>query len=78
MISIQSLLPALVLLITSVDLLAEPLTEEWYDEAVEFCHKYDQNCFDPNYDSESLSFFEPMLRRLMEQPPFLVMSSQLM
>lgn len=41
---------------------------QWYDEAVEFCHLYDQNCFDPNYESESLSFFEPMLRRVMKTP----------
>lgn len=41
---------------------------QWYDEAVEFCHLYDQNCFDPNYQSESLSFFEPMLRRVMKTP----------
>ncbi len=41
---------------------------QWYNDAVEFCHLYDQNCFDPNYDSEPLSFFEPMLRRLMKTP----------
>ena len=41
---------------------------QWYDDAVEFCHHYDQNCFDPNYDSEPLSFFEPMLRRVMTEP----------
>ena len=38
------------------------------DDAVEFCHYYDQNCFDPNYDSEPLSFFEPILRRVMKAP----------
>ena len=27
---------------------------QWYQEAVDFCHQYDQNCFDPDYDSESL------------------------
>ncbi len=41
---------------------------QWYDDAVEFCHYYDQNCFDPNYDSEPLSFFEPILRRVMKAP----------
>ncbi|HJP06760.1 MAG: peptidase [Acidiferrobacteraceae bacterium] len=36
----------------------------WYNDAVRFCEEYDQNCFDPEYDSEPLEFFEPMLRRL--------------
>lgn len=40
----------------------------WYQDAVDFCAKYDQNCFDPDFDSEPLAFFEPVLRRLMAQP----------
>ena len=40
----------------------------WYQDAVDFCAKYDQNCFDPDYDSEALEFFEPVLRRLMAKP----------
>lgn len=28
----------------------------------EFCAKYDQNSFDPEFKSESLSFFEPMVK----------------
>jgi predicted HD phosphohydrolase len=42
----------------------------WYQDAVDFCHDYDQNCFDPDYDSEPLEFFEPILRRVMGQPGF--------
>ena len=42
----------------------------WYQDAVDFCHNYDQNCFDPDYDSEPLEFFEPILRRVMAQPSF--------
>ena len=34
----------------------------------EFCEKYDQSAFDPDYDSAPLSFFEPILRRVMAQP----------
>jgi predicted HD phosphohydrolase len=41
---------------------------QWYQAAVDFCHRYDQNCFDPDYDSESLDFFEPMLRKLVASP----------
>ena len=42
----------------------------WYADAIDFCHNYDQNCFDPDYDSEPLEFFEPMLRRIFAQPRF--------
>jgi len=40
----------------------------WYQDAIDFCHNYDQNCFDPDYDSEPLEFFEPMLRRVFAEP----------
>jgi predicted HD phosphohydrolase len=33
----------------------------WYDDAVKFCELYDQNCFDPNYATQSLEFFRPMV-----------------
>ena len=36
----------------------------WYDDCVAFCADYDQNSFDPDYPSESLEFFEPMVRRV--------------
>ena len=38
---------------------------EWYHDCVEFCAKYDQNCFDPDYENLRLEFFEPMVRRLL-------------
>jgi predicted HD phosphohydrolase len=34
----------------------------------EFCAKYDQAAFDPDYASEPLDFFEPMVRRVMVRP----------
>ncbi|MFK8048644.1 MAG: HD domain-containing protein [Halioglobus sp.] len=40
----------------------------WYSDAVDFCHRYDQNCFDPDYASESLEFFEPILKRVLANP----------
>ncbi|MFZ1743145.1 MAG: HD domain-containing protein [Pontixanthobacter sp.] len=40
----------------------------YFDACQEFCEKYDQAAFDPNYDSEPLEFFEPMLRRVMARP----------
>ncbi|MQA03798.1 MAG: HD domain-containing protein [Streptosporangiales bacterium] len=36
-----------------------------YQATVDFCENYDQNCFDPAYQSESLGFFEPMVRRVL-------------
>ncbi len=34
----------------------------------EFCEKYDQAAFDPDYDSEPLGVFEPMVRRVFAAP----------
>lgn len=39
----------------------------WYEDTVAFCENYDQNCFDPDYDTLPLEFFEPMLRRVMAE-----------
>jgi predicted HD phosphohydrolase len=36
-----------------------------YERTVEFCAKYDEVSFDPNYPNEPLSTFEPMVRRLL-------------
>lgn len=40
----------------------------YYDTAVRFCHEYDQNCFDPEYPTKPLSFFEPIIQRVFAQP----------
>ena len=42
----------------------------WYQDTIDFCEHYDQNCFDPEYQSRPLSFFEPMLRRVFDKPVF--------
>lgn len=39
-----------------------------FDACAEFCGKYDQAAFDPDYDSEPLGFFEPMVRRVFARP----------
>ncbi len=36
----------------------------YYRATVDFCANYDQNCFDPEYDTLPLEHFEPMLRRV--------------
>ena len=42
---------------------------EWFDETVEFCECYDENCFDAGYRSKSLAEFEPLLRAVLERTP---------
>ena len=39
-----------------------------FEYTAQFCHLYDQNSFDPAYESMPLEAFEPMLRRVMERP----------
>ena len=40
----------------------------YYEYTAQFCHLYDQSAFDPEYESESLDFFEPMVERLFASP----------
>lgn len=42
----------------------------WYQACVDFCEKYDQASFDPEYPSKPLEFFEPMVRRIFTRTPF--------
>ena len=41
---------------------------EHFEYTAQFCHRYDQSSFDPNYESLPLEFFEPMVRKVMERP----------
>ncbi len=41
----------------------------YYQDCVDFCHKYDQVAFDPDYPTKPLEFFEPMLRRIFAREP---------
>jgi predicted HD phosphohydrolase len=41
---------------------------EWFEYTAQFCHLYDQNSFDPAYESMPLEAFEPMLRRVLASP----------
>jgi predicted HD phosphohydrolase len=40
----------------------------WFGRTEEFCAKYDGPAFDPKGETLPLSFFEPMLRRVLAQP----------
>ena len=37
-------------------------------ECAAFCARYDQNSFDPGYETLPLEHFEPMVRRLFQAP----------
>ncbi len=41
----------------------------YYQACVHFCAAWDQCSFDPDYPSESLEFFEPMVQRIFARPP---------
>lgn len=42
--------------------------EPRFDQTEEFCARYDCPAFNPNLETHSLDFFEPMLRRVFAQP----------
>jgi len=41
---------------------------EHFQACADFCEKWDQNSFDPDYDTLPLEAFEPMVRRVFEKP----------
>jgi len=41
-------------------------SEHWKD-CVEFCARYDQNSFDPDYDTLPIETFMPMLKNVLSQ-----------
>ena len=51
-------------------------THQWFDEAVHFCEEYDQNCFDPIFESKPLEYFEPALRRIFSRPPSFALNNE--
>lgn len=40
-----------------------------FERTAEFCEKWDQTSFDPDYDTMPLEAFEPMVRRLFAREP---------
>ncbi|MEO0817368.1 MAG: phosphohydrolase [Pseudomonadota bacterium] len=41
---------------------------EWFEYTAQFCHLYDQAAFDPDYDSEPLEIFVPMVESVFAKP----------
>ncbi len=40
----------------------------YFDACAQFCEEYDQNCFDPNYDTLPIEAFRPMLEEVFSRP----------
>tara|TARA_Y100001970_G_scaffold272327_1_gene368905 strand:- start:1596 stop:2150 length:555 start_codon:yes stop_codon:yes gene_type:complete len=44
-------------------------SHKYYKDTVNFCEKWDQKSFDPNYDSLTLKDFEPYVRKVFGRKP---------
>jgi predicted HD phosphohydrolase len=42
----------------------------WYQVCVDFCERWDQSSFDPDYPTKPLEYFEPMLRKIFSRTAF--------
>ena len=42
----------------------------YYQDAIDFCEKWDQASFDPNYKSMTLEDFAPMVKRIFSRKPY--------
>ena len=43
---------------------------KYFQDTINFCEKYDQNSFDPNYESLPLDFFKPMVKKIFSRKPY--------
>ena len=41
-----------------------------FERTAQFCERWDQNSFDPNYDTLPIDAFLPILHRIFARPPF--------
>ena len=46
------------------------LGHPFYEDTVNFCHKWDQASFDPNYDTIPLEEFIPLVGRIFNREPY--------
>ena len=42
----------------------------YYQDTINFCEKYDQNSFDPDYKSLPLEFFRSMVKKIFSRKPY--------
>ena len=43
---------------------------KYYNDTLEFCEKWDQTSFDPNFKSLKLKDFEPLIRKIFSRKPY--------
>lgn len=43
---------------------------QYFDDCVEFCERWDQSSFDPDYDDLPLDFFRPMVEEVFARQPY--------
>ena len=43
---------------------------KYYKATIDFCEKYDQNSFDPDYQSLPLEFFKPLVKKIFSRKPY--------
>ena len=43
---------------------------KYYQDAVDFCEKWDQASFDPNYENMTLEEFTPMVKKIFSKKPY--------
>ena len=43
---------------------------KYYNNTLEFCEKWDQTSFDPNFKSLKLKDFEPLIRKIFSRKPY--------
>ena len=41
----------------------------YYQDCIDFCSKWDQKSFDPNYKEKSLDYFIPMIEEIFSREP---------
>ncbi len=44
--------------------------EPYYASCLDFCERWDQSSFDPDYPTEKLAFFEPMVREVFNRKAY--------
>jgi len=43
---------------------------QFFDDCADFCERWDQSSFDPDYESFQISFFEPMVQEVFGRTPY--------
>ena len=42
----------------------------YFQTCADFCERWDQKSFDPEYKNKDLEFFKPMIKEVFSRPPY--------